>query len=554
MKIHIVQKGDTLWKIAKKYGVNFEELKKMNTQLSNPDMIMPGMKIKIPTASGSIKKEAPMSSKSMGVKKETQMLQHPFAKEKPKEMPIEMPEEAPIAEAPMPEAPKPTPPEAPIQVPPKKAEVPKKPFVPKMPKPIIPEIDIHNYYMMNMANVNVEKEELKPQTAPQLPPKPMNILPYSNTYHLKDKSDSMEESSIDVPIKGGTKADMYPNQPPFYPVSPQMPGHGGVAPQYGPTFPQGMMPQGQPYGGMPGVEFDYDDESSSYMPNMPNMPHMPNQPAPVMGAYEDAQMPLMPNMPHPPMPVETGPAMQGGYPCPPYQGPVYPISPVLPGPGPIPAHTQGFDCYPNMPMPVQGVAESPDMHANLPHQMPANLPHQMPANLPHQMPAGYQSAPAMHGGDCGCGGPQVGSYGPPTPMYGPGSQGMHGFSPGMWGGAPGGYHPGMAGGFPQDGFGPYIQGGQQGFAPQGGGFMPGAPTGFNPYGGPQVGAGFTPNMPGSQGMLQDNVALDYTGDFAQPSLGHYGMTMAPVYTPPYGPPNPPYINPYGPTERDINDD
>ncbi|XLP20922.1 SafA/ExsA family spore coat assembly protein [Bacillus toyonensis] len=44
-----MQKGDTLWKIAKKYGVDFDTLKKTNTQLSNPDLIMPGMKIKVPS-------------------------------------------------------------------------------------------------------------------------------------------------------------------------------------------------------------------------------------------------------------------------------------------------------------------------------------------------------------------------------------------------------------------------------------------------------------------------------------------------------------------------
>ena len=32
VKIHIVQKGDTLWKLAKKYGVDFEKLKAANTQ------------------------------------------------------------------------------------------------------------------------------------------------------------------------------------------------------------------------------------------------------------------------------------------------------------------------------------------------------------------------------------------------------------------------------------------------------------------------------------------------------------------------------------------
>ncbi|MCF3941878.1 LysM peptidoglycan-binding domain-containing protein [Oceanobacillus alkalisoli] len=54
MKIHIVQKGDTLWEIAKKYHVDFEELKELNSHLASPDMIMPGMKIRIPTHSKKI--------------------------------------------------------------------------------------------------------------------------------------------------------------------------------------------------------------------------------------------------------------------------------------------------------------------------------------------------------------------------------------------------------------------------------------------------------------------------------------------------------------------
>lgn len=54
MKIHIVQKGDTLWEIAKKYHVDFEELKQLNSHLASPDMIMPGMKIRIPTQSKKI--------------------------------------------------------------------------------------------------------------------------------------------------------------------------------------------------------------------------------------------------------------------------------------------------------------------------------------------------------------------------------------------------------------------------------------------------------------------------------------------------------------------
>ncbi|KPD01630.1 SpoIVD-associated factor A [Geobacillus sp. BCO2] len=79
MKIHIVQKGDTLWKIAQKYGVDFEQLKKINGHLSDPNMIMPGMKIKVPTAGVPVKKEtkAPAPPKKMHVK------EHPYAEAKP---------------------------------------------------------------------------------------------------------------------------------------------------------------------------------------------------------------------------------------------------------------------------------------------------------------------------------------------------------------------------------------------------------------------------------------------------------------------------------------
>ncbi|MCP8967301.1 SafA/ExsA family spore coat assembly protein [Ectobacillus ponti] len=58
MKIHIAQKGDSLHKIASKYGVSTDQLKTANSQLSNPDLIMPGMKIKVPSAGSAIKKSS----------------------------------------------------------------------------------------------------------------------------------------------------------------------------------------------------------------------------------------------------------------------------------------------------------------------------------------------------------------------------------------------------------------------------------------------------------------------------------------------------------------
>ena len=48
VRVHIVQKGDTLWKIAKQYTIGFDELKRLNAHLANPDYIVPGMEIYLP--------------------------------------------------------------------------------------------------------------------------------------------------------------------------------------------------------------------------------------------------------------------------------------------------------------------------------------------------------------------------------------------------------------------------------------------------------------------------------------------------------------------------
>ncbi|MFC5529264.1 LysM peptidoglycan-binding domain-containing protein [Cohnella yongneupensis] len=47
MKIHMVKQGDTLYLIAKKYGVPLEDLIKANPEISNPDELAIGMKVKI---------------------------------------------------------------------------------------------------------------------------------------------------------------------------------------------------------------------------------------------------------------------------------------------------------------------------------------------------------------------------------------------------------------------------------------------------------------------------------------------------------------------------
>jgi morphogenetic protein associated with SpoVID len=464
VKIHIVQKGDTLWKIAKKYGVNFEELKKMNTQLSNPDMIMPGMKIKVPTGGGMIKKEAPITGKpeakiNMGTKKE-------------------MPKEQPIALAPK-EAPKK---EMPIEQPPKMkekiepiAEAPKKPFKPKMPQPMIPEIDINHYYMMNMANLSVQpqqpakpvpkplkpiKEEVKPkqlapsQSAPQFPLQPKQLPAEMTLPEVKPLPEMkpikgvkpLPEVNAAVPnfTQGGGYEPMNPMYPQnFYPYPQATPGFGqptGFAPQAPypqvqgtmtgapamPTMPYGMMP------GVPGMGMQpFDDESSSFMPQMPMMPgqvmgaqdaQMPMMPNQVMGA-QDAQMPMMPNqvmgaqvaqmplMPQEVAGVQDAPMYQAPmYPYPPYPAPLFPCGPVMPGPGYFPPGYPPMGMtqqMPYSPMPqVQGVMDQMESPSMGNHQMP------LTPNYP---------APAVQGvQDCGCGGPAMSPYGMGS-----------GFAPGM---------------------------------------------------------------------------------------------------------------------------
>ncbi|SFD57836.1 morphogenetic protein associated with SpoVID [Lentibacillus persicus] len=87
MKIHIVQKGDTLWEIANQYEADFEKVKQLNPQLSSPDMIMPGMKIKIPATSKPVKKEEKAKSTTQ---KEKQMpaAEKPYKDTSPPPMPV----------------------------------------------------------------------------------------------------------------------------------------------------------------------------------------------------------------------------------------------------------------------------------------------------------------------------------------------------------------------------------------------------------------------------------------------------------------------------------
>ncbi|RFU60711.1 SafA/ExsA family spore coat assembly protein, partial [Bacillus sp. V59.32b] len=199
MKIHIVQKGDTLWKLSKKYGVSFEELKKANAQLSNPDMMMPGMKIKVPGSSGSVKKETVKPSVKEAPTQYTQPVkEQPMAPQPFVQQPIvkEQPKPEPFIQQPMAK-------EEPFP----KHIVKEQPLMPEIDM----EIDINNYYMVNMVK----------------PPAPKMVEPKE----MKEESPELE----------------YAPAPDCVPITPIMPGTGFCLPYQPWAIPQMQQsfPQGQ---------------------------------------------------------------------------------------------------------------------------------------------------------------------------------------------------------------------------------------------------------------------------------------------------------------------
>ncbi|MGO5011335.1 SafA/ExsA family spore coat assembly protein [Niallia sp. Sow4_A1] len=577
MKIHIVQKGDTLWKIAKKYGVNFEELKALNSQLSNTDMIMPGMKIKVPTSGGNIKKEAPI----MGTKKEMPIAMEPIVKEAPKkEMPIK---EMPKKEMPKKEAPK------------------EKPYTPKMPTPIIPEIDVTNYYSMNMTNVDVDVDvDMKEKVV--LPPKPAPVVP---------KEKAVKPIKAVKPEKPVVQQDecppIVPYQPYCYEVSPMMPGSGfppGVCPPAGIPVEQ-LGSQATP---LPGVDFTdkhkWEESSSSYSAYT-------HGEAPVHGSNVPPDYYQQPLVQYGQMPVEhqhhkkessdiAGLGHQPFVPTPTHTAPVLPSynlpykedcgcgAPSFPQQSAFPA-SEGFQLEgmgegyaPGMgmaPMPQGFSPEMGPMAGGAPGMGMAPMPQGFSPEM-GPMAGGYapgMGMPAMPQGFSPEMGPMAGGYAPgmgmaPMPQgfspemgpmaggYAPG-MGMpampQGFSPEM-GPMAGGYAPGMGMPAMPQGFGPEMRPMVGGYAP-GMGMAPMA-QGFSPEKGPMMQSPYPQGMGGNTPMpyqVENNSPVgdspSYEASIGQPVAQEMVPTVygpggnAPVFTPPYNPTigQPPYMNPYG---------
>lgn len=238
LKIHIVQKGDTLWEIAKKYDVDFEELKQQNSHLASPDMIMPGMKIRIPTHS----KKITTDTKKQGVPVKNIKAESPVKKAVPKvEKSIELPQ--------MPTFPL------------KEEEVlsTQEKKVKEYPTSILPDLP------------ETPKEQKKPKTTPTQEVKPEVTAPPQHSYQPKEMM--MTQASA----------------PPSY-------HHPQMMPMV--TYPcQGFMPMPAPpmgcgCGGTQGFPYGFQG-----MPPMYPVHQMPQtmQPNPNFGMYPSKMNPLFDN-------------------------------------------------------------------------------------------------------------------------------------------------------------------------------------------------------------------------------------------------------------------
>lgn len=110
--VHVVQKGDTLWKISRQYGVSFDEVKRLNAHLANPDYVVPGMKIFVPEQAmkkqevnehpfqnnrpvKNLKEEVAPPTKKAMTQPIAQPTPPPVPKQMPQPMPMPMPQQMP---------------------------------------------------------------------------------------------------------------------------------------------------------------------------------------------------------------------------------------------------------------------------------------------------------------------------------------------------------------------------------------------------------------------------------------------------------------------------
>ena len=326
MKIHIVQKGDTLWKIAQKYGVDFEQLKKINGHVSDPDMIMPGMKIKVPTAGVPVKKE----TKWQAPPKKAKIEEHPYAEAKPFvsiDIDTEFGAVAPESKTPANDAPANEEPKAAVK------EAPKAP-----------------------AN---EEPKAAGKEAPKAPaneaPKAAGKAPVSET----PKATGKEELKVPVNETPNVPVNETPNVP-VNGAPNAANAEGAKTPTVEPPFVHTIPPAAA-------------SSHVSFAKSLSNLPPIPPKPSNILPGImkeetgespdklkgeqmesESDEAPPLPNIPYVPVAPPPAPAFGSDQGC-------VPVTPILPGPGfyvpPLPAMP------PYSPLPNPPAGESPESGA-----------------------------------------------------------------------------------------------------------------------------------------------------------------------------------------------
>lgn len=265
LKIHVVQKGETLWKIAQKYGVDFEQVKQLNTQLSNPDMVMPGMKIKIPSTTKQVTKEVP-------VQKEVEQYpaKHPYKEMPTKTMPVIKEDDT---------------------MPPPK-EMPMQPVMQQMP---MMEQQMENYYttvnIPQMPHYQQPKSEHKPKEKKKMPEK--HEMPQMMPTQMPEKHEMPQTMPAQMP----KQQEMPQTMPAQMPIAPM---YYHPMPYCVPVNHAPAQHSGYPMGGeMTHSNMYYNEE----MPDCEDKQHAPNnyaypemfQEQNWMESPSDINMPQMPH-------------------------------------------------------------------------------------------------------------------------------------------------------------------------------------------------------------------------------------------------------------------
>lgn len=215
VRIHIVQKGETLWRIAKQYGIGLDELKSLNSHLANPDYIVPGMEIILPdsatpTKSNMTKEQltAPMPTKEMQTAPKEMQTAPKEMQTAPKEMQT-APKEMVTQEMPQMEMP-PSPKEKMTQ------EMPAP--VQPMPQPVMPQFDMTPQFHLDFAP-QMHFQQPQPQPMPMPQPQPIFIeMPDIHMQHTHMQPVTDKEKEIEYVPVPQPQIIYVPVMPHFYPM------------------------------------------------------------------------------------------------------------------------------------------------------------------------------------------------------------------------------------------------------------------------------------------------------------------------------------------------